>query len=82
MKIKRDLLSHNSIKREEDEDGVGADSVSDSHCIVVEVEDENGGPEGEVDLGIFAPVESSECEEDGEEERSRGTNNGHRGLDC
>ncbi|KAI7794584.1 putative zinc finger MYM-type protein 3-like [Triplophysa rosa] len=78
--ISRDLLTHNSLKSKEGENGVGANSVTDSHHIVVDFEDKNRGLEGDMDMdmdmGIFAPVESSDCEEDDEEERSRRTNNG------
>ncbi|XP_056589920.1 uncharacterized protein LOC130409761 isoform X2 [Triplophysa dalaica] len=73
MKIGRDLLTHNSLKSKEGENYAGANSVAD---IVDDLEDKNRGPEDDMDFSIFAPVESSDCEEDDEEERSQGTNNG------
>lgn len=52
----------NNVRDDDDE----ANSLfdSDSHYIVVQLEDEDKTSECEMDLSIFAPVESSESEED------------------
>lgn len=42
--------------------------LCDNQFIVVKLEDED--PETEMDLSIFAPVESSECEEEDDDEPS------------
>lgn len=47
-----------------DEDGTN--KFCDNQYIVVKLEDED--PETEMDLSIFAPVESSECEEDDDDD--------------
>ncbi|XP_051961402.1 uncharacterized protein si:zfos-905g2.1 [Xyrauchen texanus] len=44
-------------------EGGEANSLVDSHYVVVKLEDEDQASETEMDLSIFAPVES-ECEED------------------
>ncbi|XP_042568541.1 uncharacterized protein LOC109102831 isoform X2 [Cyprinus carpio] len=66
MKVHSDAGSQTQSCSSSDEEG--SNSLCDNQFIVVKLEDED--PETEMDLSIFAPVESSECEDEDEDELS------------
>ncbi|XP_016418700.1 uncharacterized protein LOC107748440 [Sinocyclocheilus rhinocerous] len=68
VKLNSDVDSQTQSCSNSDEEGTN--SLCDNHFIVVKLEDED--PETEMDLSIFAPVESSECEDEDELSDSSG----------
>lgn len=84
-----DMHDSGAVSRQQTLFNGDEDDEANSHYIVVELKDEDLKAPTEADLSIFAPVESSECEED-EDELSdssgvstwRRTNTRERGLTC
>lgn len=68
VKLHSDAVSQPLSCSNSDEEGTN--SLCDNQYIVVKLEDEDAdqNPETEMDLSIFAPIETSECEEEEEEE--------------
>ncbi|XP_043080856.1 uncharacterized protein si:zfos-905g2.1 isoform X2 [Puntigrus tetrazona] len=66
MKVKLRAAADSRPQSVSDSDEEDTHSLGDEQFIVVKLEEED--PETEMDLSIFAPVESSECEEDEEED--------------